>query len=280
MTTITLFFRLFVWFSWRHFMKHRVRALIVVAGIALGASVFTSVRLSIHASLDSFTKSIDLITGRSDAVLSLPGGRVPEEVLAGVLRQPQVRHATALMTTYVKATGEDIDSFLLIGFDFFADRPFRNWQVHMADSSQDPPALDLIAQPFTLLLSRPIADRHGWQVGDRITLAHDRTNTVFRVLGLLKPEGLGLAEGGQIALTDMATFQEFTGLQGVVDRVDLILTRDASAVGLEGLRDRWAGLLPPGVQITSSSAARNSTRGRKSRMSYPEPHQAQPAIKR
>ena len=164
------------------------------------------------------------------------------------------------MTTYVKATGEDIDSFLLIGFDSFADRPFRDWQVHMADSTQDPPALDLVAQPFTLLLSQPIADRHGWQVGDRITLAHDRTNTVFRVLGLLKQKGLGLAEGGQIALTDMATFQEFTGLQGVVDRVDVILTQDASAMGLEDLRDRWAGLLPPGVQVTSSSAARNSGR--------------------
>ena len=260
MKPFTLFFRLFGWFSWRHFMQHRVRALIVIAGIALGASVFTSVRLSIHASLDSFTKSIDRITGRSDAVLSLPGGRVSEDMLAVAARQPQVRYATALMTTYVQATGADMDSFLLIGFDSLSDRPFRDWEVQVADPSQELPALDLVTEPFTLLLSQPIADRHGWQAGDRITLAHDRANTDFRVLGLLKPEGLGLAEGGQIALTDMATFQEFTGLRGVVDRIDLILTPDAAEMGLEALREQWAGWLPPGVQITSSSAARNSGR--------------------
>ncbi len=260
MKPIVLFFRLFVWFSWRYFMKHRVRALIVIAGIALGASVFTSVRLSIHASLESFSRSIDLITGRSDAVLSLPGGRVPEDILPAILRQPQVRHASALMTTYVKTTGDDADSFLLIGFDPFSDRPFRRWQVQPTDLAQDSSWLGLITDPFTLLLSEALARRNGWQVGDKVTLVHDRENTVFRVLGVLKPEGLGLAEGGQVALTDMATFQEFSGLPGVVDRIDLMLTRAASDIDLEALRRQFADLLPPGVQITSPSGAKESGR--------------------
>ncbi len=260
MRPIVLFLRLFLWFSWRHFMRHRARALIVIAGIAMGASVFTSVRLSIHASVDSFTRSIDRITGRSDAVLSVPGGRVPEGILAVVIRQPQVRHASALMTAYVKPAGEDSDSFLLIGFDPFSDRPFRNWEMQPTGTPADAPWLGLVADPFTLLLSEPLARRHGWQVGDDVTLAHERADTVFRVLGLLKPQGLGLAEGGQVALTDMATFQEAVGLPGVVDRIDLMLTRQASAAGLEDLGRQLAGLLPPGVQITSPSAARESGR--------------------
>ncbi len=58
--------------------KHLGRALTVLLGIALGAAVFTSVRLSINASLDSFTRSLDIITGRADRVLIRPVGRVPE----------------------------------------------------------------------------------------------------------------------------------------------------------------------------------------------------------
>ncbi|KPJ76285.1 MAG: hypothetical protein AMJ54_12175 [Deltaproteobacteria bacterium SG8_13] len=260
MRPIALFFRLFVWFSWRHFMKHRVRALIVVAGIALGASVFTSVRLSVHASLNSFTKSIDLITGRSDAVLSLPGGRVPEDLLPAVLQQPEVSHASALMTTYVKAAGDEMEPFLLIGFDPLSDRPFRDWEAQRGTAGSDSPWLGLMADPFTVLLSEPLARRHGWQAGDNLTLAHDRDHAIFRVLGILKPEGLGLAEGGRVALTDVATFQEFSGLHGVVDRIDLKLTAAVSPVSLEELGRQWADLLPEGLQITSPSEAGESGR--------------------
>jgi putative ABC transport system permease protein len=58
------FFRLFIWFSFRNLRRHPGRALTVLLGIALGAAVFTSVRLSVHASLDSFGKSMELIYQR------------------------------------------------------------------------------------------------------------------------------------------------------------------------------------------------------------------------
>lgn len=70
-------FKLFVWFNLRQIRHHRWRALAVVLGIALGAAVFTSVRISVHASLDSFTRSMDAITGRADRVVTLPGGGFP-----------------------------------------------------------------------------------------------------------------------------------------------------------------------------------------------------------
>jgi putative ABC transport system permease protein len=98
---IYFFFKFFIWFSLRNIRKHPGRALTVLFGIALGAAVFTSVRLSIHASLDSFTKSMDLIAGRADRVLSQPGGRVPEQLLPRVLRHPAVKGASAMLSTYI-----------------------------------------------------------------------------------------------------------------------------------------------------------------------------------
>ena len=77
MRNFFFFLRLFAWFSLRDMRKHKGRAATVLLGIAMGAAVFSSVRLSVNASLDSFTRSMDLIAGRADYVLTRPGGYVP-----------------------------------------------------------------------------------------------------------------------------------------------------------------------------------------------------------
>ena len=77
-----LFLRFFHWFSIRNLRKHRGRAITVLLGIALGAAVFTSVRISIDASLNSFTKSMDLIAGSADKVLVRPGAYVDVDLIS------------------------------------------------------------------------------------------------------------------------------------------------------------------------------------------------------
>jgi putative ABC transport system permease protein len=49
----------------------------LLLGIALGAAVFTSVRLAVHATVDSFSRSMDLIAGVSDLTLSAPAAGFP-----------------------------------------------------------------------------------------------------------------------------------------------------------------------------------------------------------
>ena len=58
----------------------------------------------------------------------------------------------------------------------------------------------------------------------------------FACLGNWRTQGLALAEGGRIALTDLATFQEFTGTYGTVDRIDLLLKPSAPADAAERIR--------------------------------------------
>jgi putative ABC transport system permease protein len=126
---IHYFLKFFIWFSLRNMRKHPGRALTVLFGIALGAAVFTSVRLSVHASLDSFSKSMDLIAGRADRVLIQPGGQVPEELIPSLLRHPAVLTASPILTTYVKSVQPPSDPFLLIGLDPILDWPLRKWQI-------------------------------------------------------------------------------------------------------------------------------------------------------
>ena len=257
MQRVLFYLQFFIWFSLRNMRKHPVRALTVLFGIALGAAVFTSVRLSIHASLDSFSKSMELITGRAQITLIQPGGRVPEQLVAELLRHPAVKNASPLLSTYIRPARKEIHPFLLIGFDPILDRSLRSWQINTPGEQQTGIWLDLLRDPYTMIISQPLADKYQWHRGDRISLEHTHQTAGFRIAGVLESQGLALVEGGQVAITDIATFQEFTGTYGVVDRIDLLLNPGTTDRDLAAVR----AILPESVLLGSPSAAKESGRG-------------------
>ncbi len=257
MRNLIFFLRLFIWFSLRDMRKHIGRALTVLLGIALGAAVFTSVRLSVNASLDSFTKSMDLIAGRADHVLTRPGGYVPEDLITDLLNHPAIQSASPVLSTYTRIAQDGAEPFLLIGFDPILDRSLRNWRIRSKNGPGAPFWLDLLKEPYTLIVGESLAAEFNGAPGDVIVLEHVRQRSKFKVLGKLEREGLALAEGGRIALTDIATFQEFTGLFGKVDRIDLKLKPFATAGDLDDIHN----MLPESITLNPPSATRQSGQG-------------------
>jgi putative ABC transport system permease protein len=245
-----LFIRLFFWFILRHAAKHRWRVLVVVAGIALGAAVFTSVRLAIHASVQSFTASMNRIAGTTDAVLVKPGGRVPESLMAPVLRHPAVDSAAPVCSAYIAAGSHPDEPFLLLGIDPTLESAFRPWESERILQSRLPWP-DLIAGPNTILAAAPLLELLGKAPQERIRLLHLQRQVDFTVLARLEGDEASLVDGGRVAVTDIATFQEFTGRFGGVDRIDLKLRPGAAASEL-------SPILPAGVVVDRPEASLNS----------------------
>jgi len=254
MKNIAFFLRLFSWFSLRDMRKHPGRTLTVLFGIALGAAVFISVRLSVNASLDSFTKSMDLIAGQADYVLTRPGGHVPENLITNLWNHPAIQNASPVLTTYTRIAQKGSEPFLLIGFDPILDRPLRNWRITPKIDQEAVAWFDLLKEPYTIILGEPLTRLLNREPGDRLLLEHVRQRSDFKIIGKLEREGLALAEGGRVALTDIATFQEFTGLFGKVDRIDLKLQPFATAKDLDDIR-KW---LPESITLNPPSTARES----------------------
>jgi putative ABC transport system permease protein len=254
MRRLMFFLQLFRCFSVRNLRRHWGRALVVLLGIALGAAVFTSVRLAVHASLSSFVRSMDFFAGTAQKVLVRPGGHLPEGVLPVLLAHPAVRGFSPLLTTYVRRSGAPGDSFLMIGIDPLLDQSFRKWRIRGDREQVTERWLDLIREPHTVILTEPLARELQTVSGARLRLEHTRNAAEFRVAGILLPEGLALVEGGRVALTDIATFQEFTGLHGLLDRIDLTFTAKTTARDIDDL----ARKLPPELELRSPSAARDS----------------------
>lgn len=248
--------RLFHWFTLRHLRSNWARTGAVLLGIALGAAVFTSVRLAVHATLDSFTRSMDLIAGDSDLTLVRTGGRVPDRLVAALMTHPAVRTASPVLSAYVRPADRETP-FLLIGIDPILDRDLRTWTVQSPGQGTAVDWAAMIARPGTVIIGGRLADAFDWHAGQTIELVHSNRTATFNVLATLEPDGLALVEGGRIALCDIATFQEFTGLFGLADRIDLKLKAGAAA----DTEAMLASLLPAGVSIRSPSARSESGRG-------------------
>ena len=125
MRNFFFFLRLFIWFSLRDMRKHKGRVATVLLGIALGAAVFSSVRLSVNASLDSFAKSMDLIAGQADYIITRPGGHVPENLITRLWNHRAIQNVSPVLSTYTRIAQAGSEPFLLIGFDPILDRPLR-----------------------------------------------------------------------------------------------------------------------------------------------------------
>jgi putative ABC transport system permease protein len=236
--------------------------LTVLLGIALGAAVFTSVRLSIHAAIDSFSQSMDLIAGKADWVVARPGGRVSENLIPTLLNHPAVETASPILTTYVKPSVGEFEPFLMLGFDPILDRPLRSWRIQKGKDREIDMWLALLRTPDTMVISEPLAARFGLIAGDEFLLEHARQKRIFRVSGVLSPVGLAQIEGGRVAITDISTFQEFTGLHGWVDRIDLLFKSTATESNLATLRR----LLPKGIQLNPPTE--NKETGRRMILAY------------
>jgi putative ABC transport system permease protein len=245
MKSLVFFLRFMNWFSVRHLRNHPWRVLAVLFGIALGAAVFTSVRLAVDASLDAFTQSIDLLSGKADWTVVKAGDRVPEHLVAELRRHPAVEAASPLISTYVSSQEDVTEPFLVIGLDPILDYGLREWQILPSSGDVGRIWLDLLTKPATLLMSRKLASKAGLKSGDELILEHVNQVLPFEVIGLLQQEGISLVEGGYVAITDIATIQEFMGLQGRVDRIDVRLRPSAGESDLAELRS----LLPPGVAL-------------------------------
>jgi putative ABC transport system permease protein len=246
-----VFFFLLFRVSLRHLRRQRVRTFAALFAIALGASVFSSVRMAIDGAGEAFSASMDRITGLAEFHITSGAEGVPEGLVASLVHHPDVRAAAPFSVVHVQArrqeTGEE-PPFLLMGLDPFLDPPFRAWRP---DGEAGGGIAELVTHPGALLLTESLAHRLNLEPGDAFTILHGGRPARVFVAGILVDEGLALAEGGGLALGDLATFQESTGRIGVVDRVDLIL-RPGAAI------HRIQALLSPDLTLKPASDFRNT----------------------
>lgn len=232
---MTLFFRLIL----RPLLREPVRALLILAAVALGVAVVVAVDLAGQSAAGSFHASVDSLTGKTDLSITATGG-VDEQLLGKLVQLPYPFVFTPRIESFAFLQGRG-EAIPFIGVDLIA-------QAQKAGSSGDP-AQQIAGS--TVWVSSTLK-RHR---GDHLTvLINDRLHT-FTVAGVIP--GSGDSAASNVILADIGLAQAVTGKVGKIDAIDVLTP---SSETLEHWRDLLRQNLPATVSVEPQGSRTDANR--------------------
>ncbi|MET0391317.1 MAG: FtsX-like permease family protein [Polyangiales bacterium] len=213
--------------SFRHWMRARLRSLLIVLGIALGVGLYVATEAATDSLLGAFQDLVQRIAGRADLCIQGTGLGVPAELVGKVAELPGVEHTASSLEVTAHAPDYD-ESLLVLGVDLLGDMHFLPFDVQSGERSAIVDPLSFVNDPRALLLSQRFAERHGLREGSELTLLTADGTKAFHVRGVLADSGAAASFGGQVAVMFQDAAQVSFARGTYVDRIDVALSPGAS----------------------------------------------------
>lgn len=213
------------YFSLRHWRRHPVRAAMGVATVMLGVALYVAVEVTYASSFAAFEESVDALAGRATIQVSRGRGMgVDHEALRTIeslgYDAAPVFHATTTLS------GVEEGPVMVVGVDPLREMKLRDFSVG-GRASVD--IWTLITDSNAILITRRLAERHGWREGSTFEANTPNGFRTFRVAGLLDEAGPARIFSGNIAVMLMASAQHHFGRRRLYDRIDVAAPADAIA---------------------------------------------------
>ncbi len=228
-------------------LRHRWQGLLAVSGIALGVAVVLAVDLANSGARAAFELSAQQLQGKATHRLLVPGAALPDAVYVDLQRQPGAPPMAPVVNGWVGVEGR-AGRYQLVGFDLFAEAPFRAQLADVANSAGF--TGDWLTQPGALVLGATTARALGVTAGDTLNIVYRGKPATLRVLRI---EAQQSSAGDDLLLVDIATAKSVLAMPDQLSYVDLIL----DAASEQWLKQR----LPANVQLqTVADQAQGVTR--------------------
>jgi putative ABC transport system permease protein len=235
----------------RRFLRggHGRLALALIA-LTCGVAFVCAVALVSRAVVGAFVEVIDAVAGRAALTVVAGGAPFPETTAAQVAQVPGVELAVPVVSATAITVDGSGEVLMVHGLDL-TDRAAVG--VYEAQDTEGPDVEDplvFVNQPDSIIITQTWASRHGLRPNDHLDLMTPKGQRRFTVRGILEPQGIGRAYGGNLIVMDIAAAEEAFTQRELVNRVDVVVARNAR------LSDVAAGIaqrLPPGVHVESPS---------------------------
>jgi putative ABC transport system permease protein len=222
--------------------RRPIRALLPVAGVAVGVAAVAAIHHANRSVIESFRESARAIAGKSDLVVVGAAGVALEE-LEGMRFLWRVGSFAPLVSGNAVLSDGSGEVVAILGTDYGGDSSIREMRLSSPTTAGGRLAL---SSPGSALAPLPFAKRHGLRIGSRVPLTAGGVRAEVTIAGLLEVSGLARASGGDVLVTDVFTAARLLGRGRTVDRVDVVLDPGVSP---DAIRRELSRRLSPGLWV-------------------------------
>ncbi len=213
----------------RSISRRFFQSALFVLGVALGVAVVVAIDIANASASRAFTLSSESLVGRAThQIVGGPNG-FSSALYTRLRLELGYRLSAPVLSEFARIDGSD-QALRLLGVDPLAEPPFRSYLAG-AGADFDFEALSrLIAEPGALALSEALAARLGLERGARLRLSAGGAFGDALLVGIVQPLNSASRQAlDDLLISDIATAQELTGMQGKLSRIDLILDAEEAA---------------------------------------------------
>jgi putative ABC transport system permease protein len=184
-------------------------ALLGIASVALGVTVFLAITIANRGAVASFHQAFAMITGHADLEIR---GTIDETIFPKVAACKGVEAATPLVEGMVTLPDWPGESIHLVGIDPFTAQGLLTTQPEFLNGSG---ALsDWLGWKGHLAVTPAFLKRHGMRQGDKIRLQGPGVPKSLVAAFVIRPDDASAGSDGRVAAIDLAEAQEWLGQAG------------------------------------------------------------------
>ena len=228
-----------------HALQRPFRALLSVAGVALGVLASVAIGTANSQVLRSFEQAVTTVAGSATLEIAGHDLGVDESVIrAARAVEGVVSAAPVIEEAVVVAQGNAHGQALqILGLDLLAEARTRGFQIAQADADV---ALEALLAPDALYLGRQVAADWNVGVGSTVEVMVGERIARLRVAGLIHNEAAQSSLWDRLAVMDIAAAQLLFQSIGRLDRIELATTPDRP---LDDIISSLRAALPPHLVV-------------------------------
>jgi len=228
-----------------HAIQRPYRAMLSIAGVALGVLASVGIGTANIQVLRSFEQGVTTVAGPATLEISGHDLGVDESAITAVRAvEGVVSAAPVIEESVVVAQGEPRGQALqILGLDLLAEVGTRGFEIPQADTEV---ALEALLAPDALYLGRQVAADWNLGVGSIVEVMAGGRLVRLRVVGLIHNQAARSPLWDRLAIMDIAAAQLLFQSIGRLDRIELVTTPDRP---LDDIVASLRAVLPPHLVV-------------------------------
>ena len=228
-----------------HALQRPYRALLSIAGVALGVLASVGIGTANMQVLRSFEQGVTTVAGPATLEISGRDLGVDESAITAVRAvEGVVSAAPVIEESVVVVQGEPRGQALqILGLDLLAEVGMRGFEIPQANTEV---ALEALLAPDALYLGRQVAADWNLGVGSIVEVTAGGRLVRLRVVGLIHNQAARSSLWDRLAIMDIAAAQLLFQSIGRLDRIELVTTPDRP---LDDIVASVRAVLPPHLVV-------------------------------